>query len=121
MQILLVFPLASDSCDEFIRLAVKWASKKAPLGDPSLHHALGNVFFQGTLIPAFAFCLQQNIESLTVYKIKNTAGHYYEAESHFALGTVESAKTLGLMAQEWGTREKSSLDRGYFIARSVFQ
>ena len=46
-------------------------------------------------------------------------GLYYDAETHFILGTFESAKLLGLMAWEWSTVQKG--DHGYLIARSVIQ
>ncbi|KAJ3167843.1 hypothetical protein HK101_011698, partial [Irineochytrium annulatum] len=45
---------------------------------------------------------------------------YYDAESHFVYGTLDSARAAGHMAHEWGSQNYCS-DAGYFIARVVLQ
>ncbi|KAI8927851.1 hypothetical protein BC831DRAFT_450721 [Entophlyctis helioformis] len=96
VEIFLAFPLQSAGCDQFTRLCIRWSSKNPqfPLGDPSLHHVFGSRYFKE----------QQ----------------YYDAESHFVYGTIDSAKALGIMAFEW-SRQDTSIDAGYFINRAVLQ
>ncbi|KAJ3034420.1 hypothetical protein HDV00_005040 [Rhizophlyctis rosea] len=90
------FPLKSQTCDEYVRLCIKWSAKHGPcpMGDPLIHHAFGSRY----------------------YKEKQ----YYDAESHFIYGTLDSAKAAGHMTWEW-SGEGYYADRGYFLLRSVSQ
>jgi hypothetical protein len=45
------FPLNHSSCDQFVRLVLKWSMKHCsePNGDPVLHHVFGAGYFKGSL------------------------------------------------------------------------
>ncbi|KAI9024084.1 hypothetical protein DFJ74DRAFT_705812 [Hyaloraphidium curvatum] len=88
------FDLQSSFAIEFVRDALRWSSKNGAhaTGDPYLQHVFGMRYFK--------------------------AKDYYQAESHFAVGTIDSAKALGWMAFQW-SEEGYPADKGYFIARGV--
>ncbi|KAJ1548064.1 hypothetical protein HK096_005994 [Nowakowskiella sp. JEL0078] len=88
------YPVSDPSCKDFVRNALRWSTKfsQYPSGDPSLHHVFGLKFYKDC--------------------------DFYEAEAHFALGNVDSARAAGHLAWEWGS-EKHVEDPGYFVARIV--
>ncbi|KAI8902821.1 hypothetical protein BC833DRAFT_571716 [Globomyces pollinis-pini] len=87
------FPLKSEFCDNFVQLVINWSSKySSHLGDPILHHLIACRYFK--------------------------EGLYYEAESHFILGGVESGTLLGLMEWDWSL-QKQHEDIGYYVTRGV--
>ncbi|KAJ3052530.1 hypothetical protein HK097_006096 [Rhizophlyctis rosea] len=89
-------PLQTQTCDEYVRLCIKWSARHGPCpqGDPLIHHAFGSRY----------------------YSVKQ----YYDAENHFIYGTLDSAKATGHMTWEW-SGEGYHDDRGYFLLRSVLQ
>ncbi|KAJ3410662.1 hypothetical protein HDV05_003518 [Chytridiales sp. JEL 0842] len=90
-----IFPLGNNNYwDDFLRAALRWSSKfgTCPTGDQQIHHVFGSRCYKEKL--------------------------YYDAETHFVYGTLDSAKALGHMAYEWSL-EGYCTDEGYFIARAV--
>ncbi|KAJ3060916.1 hypothetical protein HDU98_003138 [Podochytrium sp. JEL0797] len=81
-------------CEDFVRRSMKWSATcgECKTGDQQLHHAYGSTYFK--------------------------AKEYYNAEHHFALGTLDSAKAMGRMAYQW-SQEGYFEDAGYFIARGA--
>ncbi|ORY53232.1 hypothetical protein BCR33DRAFT_655225, partial [Rhizoclosmatium globosum] len=81
-------------CEDFVRRSMKWSGTNGefPTGDQQLHHAMGTRYFKEK--------------------------EYYNAEHHFALGTLDSAKAMGRMAYQW-SQEGYFEDAGYFIARGA--
>ena len=73
LNLFLLFPLKSPSCDDFVKMVLKWSSKLSnnPLGDPYYHHAFGSRYY--------------------------AEGLFYDAEFHYVHGTLDSAKALGRM------------------------
>ncbi|KAI8587349.1 hypothetical protein BDZ88DRAFT_398712 [Geranomyces variabilis] len=95
LDIFHAFPLKTEQCDNFVRAAVKWSARgdgAAPLGDPQIHHAIGSRYY--------------------------AEKQYFDAESHFIYGTLDSARAWARMALEWST-EGYFPDPGYFVARAV--
>ena len=90
MSLFCLLPLNNSYTDEFIRLSLKFSSKSNLLYD--LHHAFGIQYA--------------------------SQGFFYDAEYHLIQGNVESASLLGSMDWEW-SRLHSTVDSGYFLARSV--
>lgn len=88
------FDLQSTFAIEFVRETLRWSGKNGahPAGDPYLQHIFGMRYFK--------------------------AKDYYQAETHFVNGTVDSAKALGWMAFQWA-EEGYPCDKGYFITRGV--
>jgi hypothetical protein len=56
-----------------------------------------------------------------MYLTKKPEGQFYDAESHLLLGTGESVKLLAQMAFDLSLRGGDTLDKGYWITRSVLQ
>ncbi|KAJ8322837.1 hypothetical protein O5D80_008367 [Batrachochytrium dendrobatidis] len=96
LSVFAAFPLDAVECDQFTKLCTRWSIKHQdnPFGDPQIHHMFGSKYFQH-------------------YR-------YYDAESHFVHGNIDSAKALGVMAAEW-VHVDEAMDQGYPIARAVLQ
>jgi len=96
IDILNSFKSINQFTDDAMKLSISWSIKngKNQFGDQSIHHAYG------------LKCLKEK--------------KYYNAESHFVFGNLDSAKALGIMEYQWST-EKYSEDYGYFISRAVLQ
>ncbi|KAH6559995.1 hypothetical protein BASA60_000324 [Batrachochytrium salamandrivorans] len=90
------FPLDSTECEQFSKLCSRWSAKhqESPFGDPQLQHVFGYRYFKNQ--------------------------KYYDAESHFIYGNIDSSKALGYMAAEWASVDEE-MDSGYPIARAVLQ
>jgi hypothetical protein len=88
------FPLDHSSCDQYVRMVLKWSTKYCsdPNGDPAIHHFFGAGYLKD--------------------------GQYYNAESHFINGTEDSAKLLGFMEFELSLQQLHP-DPGYFLLRGV--
>ncbi|KAJ3015844.1 hypothetical protein HKX48_004348 [Thoreauomyces humboldtii] len=88
------FPLRTEQCDNYVRACIKWSGKhgNCPTGDQAMHHAIGSRYYKER--------------------------QYYDAEYHFAYGTLDSARAWAHMAWEW-SGEGYFPDRGYFLARIV--
>ncbi|KAI8845234.1 hypothetical protein HDU78_005669 [Chytriomyces hyalinus] len=80
-------------CEDFVRRACKWSATygECPTGDQLLHHAMGSRYFKEK--------------------------EYYNAEHHFVLGNLDSAKAAGRMTYQW-SQEGYFEDAGYFVART---
>jgi len=96
IEILNSFKSVNQFTDDAMKLSIAWSIKngKTQFGDKSIHHNYG------------LKCLKEK--------------KYYNAETHFVFGNLDSAKALGIMAYQWST-EGYSNDYGYFIARAVLQ
>jgi len=96
IEILNSFKSVNQFTDDAMKLSITWSIKNgnSQFGDQNLHHAYG------------LKCLKEK--------------KYYNAETHFVFGNLDSAKALGIMEYQWST-EKYSDNYGYFIARAVLQ
>ncbi|KAJ3150731.1 hypothetical protein HDU86_006348 [Geranomyces michiganensis] len=96
LNIFHAFPLKTEQCDNFVRAAIKWSARggngASPLGDPHMHHAIGSRYYAEM--------------------------QYFDAETHFIYGTLDSARAWARMALEWSTQGYFP-DPGYFVARGV--
>jgi len=96
IDILNSFKTINQFTEDAMKLSIAWSVKfgKVQFGDQSIHHAYG------------LKCLKEK--------------KYYNAETHFVYGNLDSAKALGIMDYQWST-EGYNNDYGYFIARAILQ
>ncbi|TPX48551.1 hypothetical protein SeLEV6574_g01964 [Synchytrium endobioticum] len=90
------FPVHDSLFKEFVRESLAWSAKmgSTPTGDQQLRHVFAAKYY--------------------------AAMEYYDAEAHFAYGTFDSARIMGMMMWEW-SEEGTYSERGYFILRAVLE
>ncbi|KAI8999787.1 hypothetical protein BC832DRAFT_616368 [Gaertneriomyces semiglobifer] len=87
------FPPHTSQCDDYVKLCLRWSTASScPAGDPQLHHAFATRYY--------------------------ATHHYYEAETHFLYGSLDSAKLYAKMCWEWAL-EGYTTDKGYWVTRGV--
>ncbi|KAF3483614.1 DUF410 domain-containing protein [Arthroderma uncinatum] len=95
IELLQEFPPEEPTRKRYINEIISWSSKFGDLerGDPELHHAIGSIHAQ--------------------------ENEPYDAERHFAFGTVESAEALACLEYNWYTYDAMHT-AGIYCCRAVF-